>query len=201
MSESHELTPIDRTLRTAASALTGAGVPFVLGGSLACWARGGPRARNDVDLMVAPEDVDPALAALQEVGMRAEQPPENWLIKAWDGDVCVDIIFSPLGVRIDHDYIASAEALSVLAIQMPVMAVEDVLVSRLLAVDEHLVEYTSLVAIARALREQIDWESLASRVADSPYARAFLTLMDELGISEPAARGARGVRVHRLELE
>lgn len=30
-----------------------AGVPFALGGSLACWARGGPPTDNDVDLIFA----------------------------------------------------------------------------------------------------------------------------------------------------
>lgn len=199
MGESHELTPIDLTLRKAAATLHDAQVPFVLGGSLACWARGGPRTLNDVDLMVAPQDVDAALAALGEAGMRAERPPETWLVKAHDGDVSVDIIFSPLGVVVDHEYIAGCDEFPVLAISMHVMSVEDVLVSRLLAIDEHRIEYTPLVAIARALREQIDWSSLGARVSESPYARAFLTLAEELGIAGPS-RASHRVRVHRLEL-
>jgi hypothetical protein len=200
MSEGGDLTPIDLTLRKAVGALQAAGVPFVLGGSLACWVRGGPRVENDVDLMVSPEDAEPALAALAGAGMRAEHPPERWLVKAYDADVCVDIIFAPTGVEIDRDYIARADHLSVLAIQMPVMAIEDVLVSRLLAIDDHNLDYTSLVAIARSLREQIDWPMLSDRVADSPYARAFLGLTRELGISAPASRaaGAGPIRVHRL---
>lgn len=206
MSESDELTDIDRTLRKAAAALDDAAVPFVLGGSLACWARGGPRVRNDVDLMVAPDDVEAALTALEAVGMRREQPPESWLVKAWDANVCVDIIFAPLGVVIDRDYIAAADRLAVHAMTMPVMTVEDVLVSRLLAVNDHRVEFTSMLAIARALREQVDWASLAARVNESPYARAFLTLVRELGIAGAGGAGAGGgepapspVRVHRLQ--
>ena len=27
--------------------------------------------------------------------MRAEDPPEEWLVKAWDGDTLVDLIFPP----------------------------------------------------------------------------------------------------------
>jgi hypothetical protein len=200
MSESHELTEIDHTLRKTAAALHDAGVPFALGGSLACWARGGPRVRNDVDVMVAPDDAEAAIAALRAVGMQPERPPETWLVKAWDGDVCVDVIFAPLGVRIDHDTIAAADQLDVLAIRMPVLSVEEVLVSRLLAIDEHRVEFTSLLAIVRALREQVDWDSLASRVDASPYARAFLTLVRELDIAPSGDPGSRGapVRVHRL---
>jgi hypothetical protein len=202
MSEAHDLTPIDLTLRRAASALEGAAIPFVLGGSMACWARGGPRVENDVDLMVAPEDADAALAALAEAGMEVEHPPERWLVKAHDADVCVDVIFAPLGVEIDRDYIERAEWLSVLAIRMRVMTVDDVLVSRLLAIDDHNLDYTALVAIARSLREQIDWVKLSGRVSESPYARAFLALTQELGISAPVLREARAgpVRVHRLEI-
>lgn len=203
MSANDELTPIDHTLRRAAAALQAANIPFVLGGSLACWARGGPRPHNDVDVMVAPHDAEDALSTLVQAGMRAERPPEDWLVKAYDGQVCVDVIFAPRGVRIDRDYIADAEQLAVLAIQMPVMSVEDVLVSRLLAIDAHRIDYTALVAIVRALREQIEWPSLARRVDESPYARAFLALVQELEIVDASEFGddVDGVRVRRVRLQ
>lgn len=202
MSANDELTPIDHTLRKAAAALQAADIPFILGGSLACWARGAPRSHNDVDLMVAPPDAEDALAALVQAGMRAERPPEDWLVKAYDGEVCVDVIFAPRGVDIDRDYIAGAEQLAVLAIQMPVMATEDVLVSRLLAIDAHRIDYTALVAIVRALREQIDWASLARRVGESPYARGFLALVRELEIvpSHELGDGVDVRRVRRVQL-
>ena len=47
-----------------AAALREAGVPFLLGGSLASWARGGPETRHDLDLMIKPEDAERALEAL-----------------------------------------------------------------------------------------------------------------------------------------
>ena len=53
----------------------------------------------------------------------------------------------------------------------------------------------SLVAMARSLREQIDFESLRRRTEDSPYARAFFTLVEALGIAAPApARAQPGSR-------
>ena len=94
---------IEATLKKSAAALREAGVPFLLGGSLASWARGGPETRHDLDLMIKREDVDRALQALTDAGMRAEDPPEEWLVKAWDGDVLVDLIFWPKGLPIDDD--------------------------------------------------------------------------------------------------
>lgn len=37
---------------------------------------------------------------------------------------------------------------------------------------------------ARALRERMDWQAIRERTEDSPYARAFFTLIEELGIVE-----------------
>src|SRR5205807_4412490 len=86
------------TLKTAVATLRDKDIGFMLGGSLAAWARGGPEPQNDLDLMVKPQDADAALEALVEAGMRAERPPEEWLYKAWNGDVMIDLIFSPSGL-------------------------------------------------------------------------------------------------------
>jgi hypothetical protein len=34
------------------------------------------------------------------------------------------------------------------------------------------------------VREQVDWSDVRRRTEDSPYARAFFTLVEELGIVE-----------------
>ena len=46
-----------------------------------------------------------AAAALRAAGLRAEDPSDEWLVKAWDGDVLVDLIFSPEGPVMDDDVI------------------------------------------------------------------------------------------------
>src|SRR5919108_5794608 len=114
-SDEQPFSDIEATLKKAASALRGANVPFLLGGSLASWARGGPESRHDLDLMIKRDDVEPALDALKAAGMRAEDPPEEWLVKAWDDDVLVDLIFSPKGLVIDDDLIARGDEISVLS--------------------------------------------------------------------------------------
>src|SRR5919202_6640189 len=89
---------IEQALKKSAAALREAGVPFLLGGSLASWARGGPETRHDLDLMIKPEDVEAASQALQGAGLRPEDPPEEWLVKARGGDVLGDLIFPPHGM-------------------------------------------------------------------------------------------------------
>src|SRR4051812_32568702 len=154
---------IEVTLKKAGAALRGAGVPFLLGGSLASWARGGPETRHDLDLMIKPDDAPRAVDALRDAGMRIEDPPEEWLVKAWDGDTLVDLIFWPKGLPVDDDVIARGEERSVLGMEMRVMALEDVLVTKLMALTEHSLRYESLLPIARALREQIDWDDVRAR--------------------------------------
>src|SRR5918911_4118640 len=108
---------IGNTLKRASAALREAGVPFLLGGSLASWARGGPETTHDLDLMIKPEDADRALEVLREEGMEPERPPEDWLVKAWDGDTLVDLLFYPKGMPIDDEVIARGEQRSVLGLE------------------------------------------------------------------------------------
>jgi Uncharacterised nucleotidyltransferase len=187
------------TLKISVAALREADVPFLLGGSFAAWARGGPEPQNDLDLMIKPPDAERALAVLERVGMRPERPPEEWLFKAWHGEVMIDLIFHPAGLDLTDAVFERADEIPVLAVQTPVMALDDVLTTKLHALDEHSLDYSQLLGIARALREQVDWRVIRARAGDSPYARAFFTLVQELGIAPaPTASGfapPRRVRV------
>ena len=189
---------LEHALKKSAAALRNADVPFLLGGSLASWARGGPETRHDLDLMIKPDDVERALEALEAAGMRPERPPEEWLVKAWDGDTLVDLIFGPSGLTIDDEVIARGETLTVLGMDMRVMSLEDVMTTKLMALTEHALRYESLLRIARALREQIDWDDVRSRTEDSPFARAFFVLLEGLNVlpdTRPAAPSKPRVRV------
>lgn len=185
MTEEHPVGPIVATLKRTAAALRDAGVPFAVAGSLACWARGGPLTDNDVDVLVTPADVPRAVAALEQAGMKAEDPPEEWLTKAYDGDVLVDLIFHPSGLEVTPEVLARAEELAVQAVNMPVLPIDDVFVTQLLSISEHHLAYAGVLAAARAVREQVDWESVRRRTESSPFARAFFTMVEGLGIVPP----------------
>jgi predicted nucleotidyltransferase len=171
-------------MKKAGGALQQAGVPYVLGGGLACWARGGPRTEHDVDFLVKPEDAERAQNALARAGLRTETPPEGWLLKAHDGDVLIDLIYEPQGGPVDDGTFERAEELEVHAMRMKVAALEDVLVQKLLALKEQEPDYSSVLELARALREQVDWDEVRHRTRESPFAKAYFTLLEELEIVE-----------------
>lgn len=170
------------SLKKAAAALRDAQVPFVLAGGMAAYARGGFGTDHDLDFMIKPEDAERALETLVKEGMREERPPEDWLVKAWDGDVLIDLIFRPSGLVIDDDVIERSEEMEVYAIRMRVMLPGDILVTKLMAMTEHTMNYRSCLEIGRALREQIDWADVRERTRASPFARAYFTLIEGLGI-------------------
>ncbi|HMJ03574.1 MAG TPA: nucleotidyltransferase [Conexibacter sp.] len=196
MDERRHFDEIVGALRVAVPALREAQVPFMLGGSMAVWAYGGPEPTNDLDLMLRPQDAERALAALAAVGMRTEHPPEEWLVKAWHGEVLVDLIYGPRGMPIDDEVLARSTVRNLSALRVNVMALEDVLTTKLLSLDEHQLDLSWLLQIARAVREQVDWAQLRTRTAGSPYAAAFFTLVERLEIAPAAAGGAaRPVRI------
>ena len=181
------------SLKRSVAALEQRDVPYLLGGGLGCWARGGPPSSNDIDLMVKREDAERAQEALAEAGMRPETPPEQWLLKAWDGDILIDLIFEPSGMLIDDEVIARGEELSVMAMGVRVMDLNDILITKLMALDEHSADYGDLILITRSLREQIDWGRLRQETSSSPFAVAFFALADGLEICPAGTRAAASV--------
>jgi len=184
----HSFEDIVDTMKRSIAAFREAEIPFLLAGSLAVWAQGGPEKRKDLDFVVKREDAERAVQALADIGMRPETPPEDWLLKAWDGDICVDVIFEPLDLPIDDEVLARGKSLNVMAMNIPAMALEDILYSKLLAINEHYTDYTSVIGLARAVREQVDWETVRARTEDkSPFAKAFFVIVEGLGILDPVS--------------
>ena len=181
-SEGNTLNGMVPTLKKAAAALRDADIPYLVAGGVASWVRGGPSTDHDLDFLIKPGDADRALAVLEEVGLRPEKPPEEWLYKAWDGETLVDLIFCPAGLDVDDELIDRGEEREVEAMTMRVMRPEDLLVSKIMAMTEHTINYRSCLEIARALREQIDFEDVRRRTEDSPYGRAFFVIAEGLEI-------------------
>jgi predicted nucleotidyltransferase len=175
------------TMKQAAAALRDAGIPFMLGGGLAAWARGAARTEHDVDFLLRPEDAERAQEALVAIGMRAERPPEGWLLKAWAGDILVDLIFEPTEGPVTDEMLEEADELNVMAMRLKVARLEDVLSSKLLALEEQEPDFGQVVELARSVREQIDWDEVRGRTESSPMAKAFFTLVEELGVAPKAA--------------
>jgi hypothetical protein len=176
-------------LKVVAATLREAKIPFALAGGLAAWAHGGPPTEHDIDLMIRESDADNALAVLRDAGLRVERPPEGWLVKAWFDDVLIDLIYGPRGMTVDDEFLDRCDELSVAAVEMRVMPLDDLLVGKLLALTEHNLDFGPPLEWARAVREQVDWQLVAERTTSSPFARTFLAMLDELDIAAPHAAG------------
>lgn len=179
------------TLKGVAAALRTADVPFALAGGLAAWARGGPPTEKDIDLLIREEDGRRAHEALAAAGFRPDVPPEDWLIKAFDDDILIDLIFRPAGFVVDDELLSRCDDLMVHAMNMRVMRADDMLTSKLLSLTEHHLDYAPALEVARALREQVEWYDVWARTQSSPFARAFFALLNELEIVD----GSRLLRV------
>jgi hypothetical protein len=170
------------TMKRAGAVLRENGVDHMLGGGLAIWARGGPPTDHDVDFLLREEEAGHALDVLAAAGLRPERPPEHWLYKAWDGDNLVDLVFHPAGGPIGDEHFARATEMEVSAHRTLVASIDDVLVAKLLALNEQEPDFRAVLEISRAVREQVNWKSVARRTRKSPFARAFFELVEGLEI-------------------
>jgi hypothetical protein len=170
------------TMKRAGASLRESGIDHMLGGGLAIWARGGPPTDHDVDFLLREEDADRALDVLAKEGFRTERPPEHWLYKAWEGENLVDLVFHPASGPIGDEHFARATEMEVSAHRTLVASIDDVLVAKLLAINEQEPDFRAVLEISRALREQVNWKSVARRTKSSPFARAFFALAEGLEI-------------------
>jgi hypothetical protein len=173
-----------RSLAKVANTLRAADVPFALTGGCAVYARGGPPTTHDVDVLVIEEDVPRAVSALVAQGMRAADTPLDWLAKVYDGDRLVDLLHHPNAEPVTAEVLKRAEWMRVGAAEMPVATATDLMIDKLLVFGPHRCDFTEVLPIARALREQVDWQHVADRTVESPYAEAFLLLLKRLDIEE-----------------
>src|SRR5690349_5305756 len=176
-------------LKRVAVSLKQSGVPFALAGGYAAWAHGGPEPDHDVDFVVRLDDAEQAYAALEDAGLRVEQPPEDWLFKVFTDGTMVDVVHRLNSSPVDTTVLDRADEQEVLSIVMPVLSATDVLTSKLNALEEHYCDYSKLLPVARALREQVDWDRVRQDTQGNDFAATGLFLLDRLGITTRAVAG------------
>ena len=170
------------TLKRVAAALKQAEIPFALGGSFAVYAHGGHSSDHDVDFLIREQDRDRSLEELAAVGFEVERPPEDWLVKVYDDGRMVDLIYRPVESPVTDATLADTETLSVESINMPVASATQLMIHKLLSYTQHYCDFATGLPVARSLREQIDWDRVRRETAESPYAEAFLVLLDRLDV-------------------
>ncbi|GAY16528.1 hypothetical protein [Mycobacterium sp. shizuoka-1] len=155
-------TDLRSALRRAAAAMTADGPDFSLAGS----------------------EVEAAAKSLADAGFTVERPPEDWLVKACVGDdFVIDVLHRLNGVPVDAATLENAVRREVLAVSMRALPPTYVLIEKLCSLGEHHCDFAALLPPVRAVREQVDWDSVRTGTAHNDFAVAFLTLTDRLGIT------------------
>jgi hypothetical protein len=191
---SEDQQPLIATLKRVAAELKRLELPFALAGSFAVYARGGESCDHDVDFLIREQDAADVLAGLAEAGLRTEVPPEGWLVKVYDEDRLVDLIYSPVQIPVTDETLVDTDVLPVNSVHMPVLSATQLMIHKVLTYSSHYCDFARGLPLARSLREQIDWGRVQRETAHSPYAYAFLVLLDRLGVISLAetASGGRG---------
>jgi hypothetical protein len=173
-------------LKRVAVALKEADVPFALAGGYAAWALGGPEPEHDVDFLLDDRHVERARQALSAGGLEVVQPPEDWLFKVQTDGVVVDVLHRGSG-RPLAEALADAEVREVISVEMPVLSATDLVVAKMLALDEHACDLGTVLPVARALRELVDWSRVREWTSGDPFAETVLFLLERLDVLEPVA--------------
>jgi hypothetical protein len=170
-------------LKRVASALKQADIPFALGGSFAVYAHGGHSSDHDVDFLIRERDKEWVLEVLAEAGFTVDQPPEDWLVKVFDDEGrMADLIYRPVESPVTDETLHDTEQLSVESIFIPVVSATQLMIHKLLSYTQHYCDFATGLPVARSLREKIDWDRVRTETAKSPYAEAFLMLLDRLDV-------------------
>lgn len=175
-----------QALKRVAVTLKESGLPFALSGSYAAWARGAPEPTHDVDFVVAEDDAPRVAEHLAGAGLRVEQPPEDWLFKVHTDGSLVDVLFRANGKPVRREDLAELEDLDVISVRMPVQSATELVAQKLLSLDERYCDFSRVLPLVRALREQVDWARVRERARGQDFAEVFLDLATRLGIAPPA---------------
>jgi len=177
-----EQATLREALKLVAVALKDGGVPFALAGGYALWARGAPEPHHDVDFVIAEEDRDRVATLLAEQQLEVVDPPEDWLFKVFVEGAMVDLLFRLNGDPVQPADLADADEIEVESVVMPVLGATTLITAKLNALDERSCDLAKVIPAARAVREQVDWDEVASTVGDNDFAAITLDLLTRLQV-------------------
>jgi hypothetical protein len=169
-------------LKRTAVALKQGDVPFALCGGYAAWARGAPEPDHDADFLIPEVEAERAATVLADAGLEVRDPAEDWLVKVVAGESFVDVLWRTCGQPVESDLIERADVMPVLSVHMPVLTATDIMVTKLMALNEQYCDFSLVLPVARALREQVDWETVHREVNGNVFAAVFLELLDRLEV-------------------
>lgn len=155
-------------LTDVVEALDDAALSYGVLGGVASAAYGRPRWTKDIDVFCRPEDAERVLDALAGRGFDVEQTNPAWIYKGFRNDVLVDVIFkAKADVYFDDEMSARVRRVNFLGVDVPVIAPEDVVVTKAITSDEatpwHWYDAVGVLAI-----NDLDWDYVVDRARKGP---------------------------------
>lgn len=180
--------PLPGVLARVVEVLRGAGVPFAVSGACGVYLRGAWETAETMDIQVPPVDAPRARDALAAAGLHPD-PPDEQRVVVHGEETPIALVFRTDYLVVTAERLARSDHLRLAGVEAPVLCATDLLVDELLIADPLQLDFTRLLYTARILRGQVDWARLDAETAGSPYARAFLGLLGDLGIRGRPTRG------------
>ncbi len=180
-----------RVYRGALERMTGADVPFLVGGAYA-FARytGIERFTKDFDVFVKSDDLDKALSILEDAGFQTSRPFPHWLAKAHRGEDFIDLIYSSgNGVaRVDDGWFEHATGAEVLGHPVKLVAPEEIIWSKSFIMERERYDGADVAHLIRSSAATIDWVRLVERFGS--YWRVLFSHLVLFGFIYPGERSA-----------
>ncbi len=173
--ETEESRRFDSALFATLDALEQKRIDYAVIGGVAAFAHGRPRATQDIDIFVRPEDADNLLELLKQNGFDTNRYDPTWLFKAYKEDVLIDVIFRSQGnIYYDEEMSKHTVVLQYHGRPIRVVSPEDFVLIKCAAHSEEGYHHWH-DALAVLSQAKLDWDYLIHRARKAP--RRLLALL------------------------
>jgi hypothetical protein len=144
--------------------LNGTGRPYAVGGAYAVYAYTSAwRDSKDLDVFLRPEDLRPALLALQAAGFDTEVRDPLWLAKAHRPPVFMDLLFAvrhTRSLRVTAEWFATSLPVTLLAVPTRLLGIEEVIATKVYLAARDRFDGADICHLIRAAEGRLDWDRL-----------------------------------------
>lgn len=159
-----------RFYRSSLKVLSGAGIPFVVGGAFALKHYSGlVRTTKDLDIFLRRQDLARALSALETRGFLTQTPFPHWLAKAHWSDHFVDLIFSSANglCPVDDAWFSHATPSELFGVPVKLCPIEEVIWTKSFVMERERFDGADVCHLIMAMGERIDWRRLLARFGEN----------------------------------
>jgi hypothetical protein len=148
-----------RIFHKACQLLENAQIPYALGGGVAVRAYGRRRELKDADIFLAPKHVMRAMNVLTaRGGFHTRDTDANWLYKALQEDVLIDLIVQTTGhVPFNEQTFARSRIISVAGHPLRLMGPEDLLLRKILSHQQGRPDEEDALSMLQTQTSPFDW--------------------------------------------